>query len=77
MRFAYGDYGLSARRLWEHTELGQVNVFSKAISSRQEFNDAAEFIDVVCFKGDALSLAGLTLAELKAGRFPLNSLLRT
>ncbi|MBK8113112.1 MAG: hypothetical protein IPK44_00655 [Candidatus Accumulibacter sp.] len=76
LRFAYGDYGLSARRLWEHTELGQVNVFSKAISSRQEFNDAAEFIDVVCFKGDALSLAGLTLAELKAGRFPLNSLLR-
>ena len=38
--FERGFYGLSARRLWEHTEMGQINVFSKAISSRQELNDA-------------------------------------
>ncbi len=76
LSLAESGYGLSACRLWEHTELGQINVFSQAISSRQELNDAAAFIDVVWFVGDTFSLAGLTLAELRAGRFPANSVLR-
>ena len=74
--FESGFYGLSARRLWEHTELGQVNVFSKAISSRPELNEAEAFIDVVRFDGDAFWLAGLTLADLLAGRIPRNSRIR-
>lgn len=75
-RFERGCYGLSARRLWEHTEMGQINVFSKAISSRQELNDAEAFIDVVKFDGDAFWLAGLTLADLRARRMPRNSRIR-
>ena len=70
------DYGLSARRLWEHTELAQINVFDQAISARRELNDAATFIDVISFDGDTFSLAGLTLADLRAGRIPANSVLR-
>jgi len=65
-------YGLSARRLWEHTELGQVNVFRKVISACSELNDAAEFIDVVSWNGEAFRLTGLTLAEFQAGLRPVN-----
>lgn len=70
LRFEESGYGLSARRLWEHTELAQINVFSQAISARPELNDPEAFIDVVRFDGDAFSLAGLTLAELRAGQNP-------
>jgi hypothetical protein len=70
LQFADSDYGLSARRLWEHTELGQLNVFKKAISSRSELNDAAEYVDVVWFGSDEISLTGFTLAELRTGEFP-------
>ncbi len=70
LSLAESGYGLSACRLWEHTELGQINVFSQAISSLRELNVAAVFIDVVWFTGDAYTLAGFTLAELKAGRLP-------
>ena len=73
LHFEQGDYGLSARRLWEHTELGQINVCNQAISARRELNDAAAFIDVVRFDGATFSLAGLTMAELKTGRIPKNS----
>lgn len=73
LRLVGGDYGLSARRLWEHTELGQINVFSQPISARRELNDPASFIDVVQFAGDAFVLLGLTLAELRLGKFPRNS----
>ena len=31
-RFGEGKYGLSARRLWEYTELGQVGIFSRSVS---------------------------------------------
>lgn len=75
-RFAHSEYGLSARHLWEHTELGQVNVFGQTISGRRELIDTAAFIDVVCFDGQTFSLAGLTLADLRAGRIPVNSVLR-
>jgi hypothetical protein len=71
-----GPYGLSARRLWEHTEMGQINVFSKDISQRQDLNDAETFIDIVKFDGDAFWLAGLTLADLRARRMPRNSRIR-
>ena len=66
-------YGLSARRLWEHTELGQINVFRKAISARSELNDAADFIDIVVCDGvsDNFRLTGLTLADLKVGQKPV------
>ena len=64
------EYGLSARRLWEHSELGQINVFAHAISARQELNDPAAFIDVVSFASDPFGLAGFTLADLKARRIP-------
>jgi hypothetical protein len=66
------DFGLSARRLWEHTELGQINVFSQTIRARQASNDPESFVDVVRFDGDTFSLAGLTLADLRADRFPAN-----
>ena len=52
MQLGQSDHGLSARRLWEYTELGQVNVFGQAISARPELNDAATFIDIVRFEGD-------------------------
>lgn len=73
MHFPESDYGLSARRLWEHTELGQINVFGQAISARRELNDAAAFIDVVRFDDVTFSLTGLSLAELNSGCSPENS----
>lgn len=77
LRFAYSEFGLSARRLWEHTELGQVNVFSRSINARRELDDVAAFIDIVQFDGDAFSLAGFTLADLRAGRIAANSALHS
>ena len=73
LRFAQGDYGLSARRLREFTELGQINVFSRAISELSELNDAADFVDVIHFDGHAYSLVGCTLTDLRAGRLAVNS----
>ena len=52
MQLGQNHLGLSALRLWEHTELGQVNVFSQAISAQPELNDAATFIDIVRFEGN-------------------------
>ena len=71
LRISESDYGLSARRLWEHTELGQINVFRQSICPRRELNDAAASIDVVWFFDSDYSLAGFTLAELKAGKSPV------
>jgi hypothetical protein len=70
LRFEKSDYGLSARRLWEHTELGQVNVFSQAISSHQELNSAQTFIDVISYGLRTFSLAGFTLAEMRSSTIP-------
>ena len=75
LRFSVGIHGLSARRLWEHTELGQRNVHNHVISARPELNDARRFIDVVWFAGDTFSLAGLTLDEFLANKFPRNWLM--
>lgn len=72
LRFFGSAFGLSARRLWEHTELGQINVFGHAISDRPGFNDPLVFIDLVSYSGDAFSLAGLTVAEFLAHKTPRN-----
>jgi hypothetical protein len=74
LHFQACDMGLSMRRLWEHTELGQLNVFGKAISSRPELNHASAFIDVVRIEDDAWSLAGFTLADLRGGKVPAGSM---
>jgi hypothetical protein len=71
--FTSGRFGLSARRLWEHTELGQKNVFSHAIGSRPDLNDASNFIDVICILTNGFSLVGFTLYELEIGKFPRNT----
>ena len=68
LKFEACDYGLSARRLWEFTELGQINVFGSPIRSRQGANNPAEFIDVVWMHAKGHSLVGVTLAEWKASK---------
>lgn len=77
LRLVNSDYGLSARRLWEHTELGQVNVFNHPIRAQRELNATAEFIDVVRFSDETFSLLGFTLADLREGRNPANSAIRS
>lgn len=62
------DLGLSARRLWEHTELGQKNVFHRPISSRPELNDARHYIDVISPTANAYELIGYTLFEALSGQ---------
>jgi hypothetical protein len=71
--FDDGDHGLSARRLWEHTEQGQINVFGTALTVREKASDAEAFIDVVQFEGDAVHLEGVTVSDLRARRLPRNS----
>lgn len=70
LRFVQGDFGLSARRLYEATELGQVNVFGHPLNVHHETNDAAKFVDVIRFQGDDFYLAGYTLADLMAEYVP-------
>ena len=70
LRFVQGDFGLSARRLYEATELGQVNVFGHPLNVQHESNDAAKFVDVIRFQGDDFYLAGYTLADLMAEYVP-------
>lgn len=71
--FTGSEYGLSALRLMEYAELGQINPFGKAISQRAELNVAADFIDIVQFDDNTFTLAGFTLAELQADGMPANS----
>jgi hypothetical protein len=61
-------FGVSARRLWEHTELGQVNPFGQLINSQPELNLSADFIDVVWFDGPSFELIGRTLADVRENR---------
>ena len=76
LEFSNRVYSLSARRLWEHTELGQINVFRKAISARVELNDATGFIDVVMWEGGDFRLTGSTLAELIVGQVAVDTDIR-
>ncbi len=73
LRFLASNYGLSARRLYENTELGQINVFGQAINGRNVRNDAAAFIDLIQFEGNVFSLMCFTLAQLLAGQIPVNA----
>ena len=67
VKFEGSAYGLSARRLWEHTELGQVNVFDCAVNSQEGQHDPAAFIDVVWMYANGLSFVGCTLSQWRAG----------
>jgi hypothetical protein len=70
LRLGDSGYGLSARRLWEHAHLGQVNV-GCAINPQKEWNYPAAFIDVVhWFNGETFALTGITLGALSAGQVP-------
>ena len=67
VRLEDSPYGISARRLWEHTELGQVNVFAHAVDSQEGQDDPGAFIDVVDMYANGLSLIGCTLSQWRAG----------
>jgi hypothetical protein len=67
---AGGQYALSAHRLWEHTELGQINVFDTPIYERHSLNDAYAFIDIVRLVKGGFWLAGFTLAQLIDEKLP-------
>lgn len=54
------QFALSARRIWEHTGLGQVNVFNQAIHHHLLLPDAFAFIDVVEMQDGSFSLLGFT-----------------
>lgn len=54
------QFSLSARRIWEHTGLGQVNVFNQAIHHHLLLPDAFAFIDVVELQDGSFSLLGFT-----------------
>lgn len=73
--FAGSRFGISARRLWEYTELGQKNVFAHDIHSCPERNDAGTFIDVIEVH-DGFHLTEYTLAELMSAELsPEDSLI--
>jgi hypothetical protein len=72
LRFVQVDFGLSARRLYETTELGQINVFGHPLNVEHEITDATKFIDVIRYQGEDFYLAGFTLAELQNGKAPGN-----
>lgn len=58
--------GLSARRLWEHTEFGQVTPFIPI--PKEGAVDVRAYIDVVNRAGRMEVLTGMTLLELADGR---------
>ena len=60
--------GLSACRLWDHTEFGQINVFLHSIRQKPGRNDPTCFIDVVGMYATDLCLLGCTLLDWKNGR---------
>lgn len=65
VQFADSPFGASARRIYEHMTLGQINPFRRAVSSVRSLQDAAELIDLVRLDSlECFSLTGLTLAEL-------------
>src|SRR3981081_2636694 len=57
-------YGVSARRIYEHMMLGQINPFARSVSSVRSSREAAELIDLVHGYPQIYSLTGLTLAGL-------------
>ena len=70
IRYDGSQLGLSARRLWEHTELGQKNVFNDSIRRQMTINDVSAFIDVIWFEDNEFYLIGISLKALRTGQFP-------
>ncbi|HEY0846035.1 MAG TPA: hypothetical protein VGE12_11760 [Noviherbaspirillum sp.] len=66
LRIAGCALALSARRLWEHTEFGQVNPFAPIPATGAVRPEA--YVDVVNMSGAVQMLTGLTLEEALAGR---------
>lgn len=66
LRIAGCALALSARRIWEHTEFGQVNPFAPVPASGDIQPEA--YVDLVNMSGPVQMLAGLTLEDAIAGR---------
>jgi hypothetical protein len=58
--------GISARRLWEHTQMGQINPFA-SITPASAMQPQA-FVDIVDVSGAVPALTGCTWADLLAGK---------
>lgn len=67
IRFDGDRLGLSARRIWEHVQLRQINPFHKSPLGRVIRVD--EFIDIVDMPGNSNTLTGATLADLRRGDY--------
>jgi len=57
--------GISARRLWEHTQMGQINPFA-SITPASAMQPQA-FVDIVDVAGSVQTLTGFTWDDLRAG----------
>ncbi len=57
--------GISAQRLWEHTQMGQINPF--ALITPASALQPQNFVDVVNATGSEWTLTGFTWADLLAG----------
>lgn len=65
--FANGELGLSARRIWEHLALRQVNPFRPI--TRWTRIRAEDYVDIIDGNTEFPPLTGVTLADLFAGRY--------
>lgn len=63
LRFNKSHFGVSARRFWECTELGQTNVFGVDFSDVYAMHSPATFIDLIQFGAGTFSLVGCTMFE--------------
>ena len=66
LRFEGYALAISARRLWEHTQMGQINPF--ALITPASAMQPQAFVDIVDVSGSVLTLAGFTWADLRAGK---------
>ncbi len=57
---------ISARRLWEHTQMGQINPF--ALITPTSAMQPQAFVDIVDVSGTVPALTGFTWADLLAGK---------
>ncbi len=57
---------ISARRLWEHTQMGQINPF--ALITPASVMQPQAFVDIVDVSGTVPALTGCTWADLLAGK---------
>ena len=65
VKFEGCTLGVSARRIYEHMTMGQINPFGRSVSSARSLLDAPELIDLASFDSlEWFSLTGPTLAGL-------------